>query len=149
MKNSLTGNEPAPVLNYKRMCPAFPHESTADQFFDDAQFESYRALGDHIAEETFARWAGDPEVREALGLNLPRPQKRDSDCAKVIRNMMPTLAWDDLRIRHSPFRAADNQQFRELTRNWVSWSSSFSTRRSSAGTTSNAWGWLRRARHRT
>jgi Patatin-like phospholipase len=113
MKNSLTGNEPAPVLNYKRMCPAFPHESTADQFFDDAQFESYRALGDHIAEETFARWAGDPEVRTALGLRTrPLPER---DCATVNRKMMSTLAWDELRIRHSPFRAADNQQFRELT----------------------------------
>ncbi len=35
MKNSLTGNEPAPVINYKRTSPVFPHESTADQFFDD------------------------------------------------------------------------------------------------------------------
>jgi hypothetical protein len=113
MKNSLTGNEPAPVLNYKRSQPAFPHESTADQFFDDAQFESYRALGDHIAEETFARWAADPEVRVALGLRTPILPERD--CASVNRQMMSTLAWDELRIRHSPFRAADNEQFGELT----------------------------------
>ena len=66
LKNSLTGDEPAPVMNYRMTCPDFPHESTADQFFDDAQFESYRALGSHIAEETFAAWAGDPRVMAAL-----------------------------------------------------------------------------------
>ena len=56
LKNSLTGDEPAPVLNYKATNPTFPHETTADQFFDDAQFESYRALGVHIAEHAFAGW---------------------------------------------------------------------------------------------
>jgi hypothetical protein len=40
LKSSLTGDEPAPVLNYRSTSPAFPHETTADQFFDDAQFES-------------------------------------------------------------------------------------------------------------
>jgi hypothetical protein len=29
----------------------FPHESTADQWFDESQFESYRALGYHIADK--------------------------------------------------------------------------------------------------
>ena len=59
LKNSMTGDEPAPVLNYRSRCPAFPHETTADQFFDDAQFESYRALGVHIAEGTFGRWLAE------------------------------------------------------------------------------------------
>ena len=56
LKNSLTGDEPEPVLNYWSDRPEFPHESTADQFFDDAQFESYRALGVHLAEHTFGPW---------------------------------------------------------------------------------------------
>jgi hypothetical protein len=56
MKNSLTGDEPEPQLNYKTVSPDFPHESTADLFFDDNQFESYRALGVHIAEDTFGAW---------------------------------------------------------------------------------------------
>jgi hypothetical protein len=57
LKNSLTGDEPETVLNYEVNSPAFPHETTADQFFSDAQFESYRSLGVHIAKSTFARWA--------------------------------------------------------------------------------------------
>lgn len=56
MKNSLTGDEPEPILNYHVSFDRFPHESTADQFFSDAQFESYRALGAHLAETTFSRW---------------------------------------------------------------------------------------------
>jgi hypothetical protein len=56
LKNSLTGDEPEPQLNYKTQAPDFPHESTADVFFDDGQFESYRALGVHIAEDTFGSW---------------------------------------------------------------------------------------------
>jgi hypothetical protein len=30
--------------------PAFPHESTSRQFFDEGQFEAYRALGYHVAD---------------------------------------------------------------------------------------------------
>ncbi len=53
-KSSMTGNEPADVLDYKRRNPTFPHQSTADQFFDEEQFEAYRALGYHMCEEIFA-----------------------------------------------------------------------------------------------
>jgi hypothetical protein len=122
MKNSLNGNEPAPVINYKRTSPAFPHEPTADQFFDDSQFESYRALGDHIAEETFGLWIGEPEIREALGLPFRKPYQDVNDpqkCAKefpLAENRRAWDAWDDLLIHHSPFKAADNAQFRELTK---------------------------------
>ena len=59
IKSSMTGDEPAPVENYKQGHEAFPHETTADQFFDDDQFESYRALGVHMAKHTFAPWLED------------------------------------------------------------------------------------------
>lgn len=38
---------PADVIAYARGNLAFPHESTADQFFSESQFESYRHLADH------------------------------------------------------------------------------------------------------
>lgn len=38
---------PADVIAYARGSAAFPHESTADQFFSESQFESYRRLADH------------------------------------------------------------------------------------------------------
>jgi hypothetical protein len=34
----------------------FPHHSTGDQFFDEEQFEAYRALGYHMASEASANW---------------------------------------------------------------------------------------------
>ncbi len=52
IKSSLTGNEPADLQNYKKEQPAFPHHSTADQFFDEKQFESYRHLGQHVMVQT-------------------------------------------------------------------------------------------------
>ena len=48
-------------------------------------------------------------------LALPEGEPTDRRCAHVVRHMKSELAWDDLRIRHSPFKAADNAQFRELT----------------------------------
>jgi len=54
VKSSLTGDEPADVLGYHKRVPLFPHESTADQWFDESQFESYRRLGMHIGEKVFS-----------------------------------------------------------------------------------------------
>jgi hypothetical protein len=53
IKSSLTGNELAYILDYQAQHPTFPHESTANRFFDEAQFEAYRALGEHIGGELF------------------------------------------------------------------------------------------------
>ena len=53
IKSSLTGNERDYILDYRRSHPAFPHETTADQFFNEAQFEAYRALGEHIGDDLF------------------------------------------------------------------------------------------------
>ncbi|HWB83548.1 MAG TPA: hypothetical protein VG675_05385 [Bryobacteraceae bacterium] len=53
LKASLTGDEPADVIGYHSRTPQFPHESTADQWFAESQFESYRRLGMHIADQVF------------------------------------------------------------------------------------------------
>jgi hypothetical protein len=50
VKASLTGHEPVDVLQYHAKHPDFPHETTADQFFDEAQWESYRRLGEVVGE---------------------------------------------------------------------------------------------------
>jgi hypothetical protein len=55
VKSSLSGDEPADVLEYAGREKAFPHESTADQWFNESQFESYRALGRHVATLVFGR----------------------------------------------------------------------------------------------
>jgi hypothetical protein len=55
IKASLTGDEPADVIQYSKTNPDFPHETTADQWFSESQFESYRALGYHIALQIIGR----------------------------------------------------------------------------------------------
>jgi hypothetical protein len=59
IKPSVTGDEPQDVLEYYRRIPEFPHQSTADQWFGESQFESYRTLGMHIGEQVFARYQDD------------------------------------------------------------------------------------------
>jgi hypothetical protein len=49
IKASLSGDEPADVLQYRLEHSDFPHESTSDQFFGESQWESYRRLGEHVA----------------------------------------------------------------------------------------------------
>ncbi|MBB4374115.1 hypothetical protein GGD63_006944 [Bradyrhizobium sp. cir1] len=44
------GSEPASVRSYGQMHPEFPHESTANQFFGESQFEAYRALGEYSVQ---------------------------------------------------------------------------------------------------
>ncbi len=46
-KPSLSGDEPPDVLQYRWRNPAFPQQSTVDQFYDEAQWESHRRLGVH------------------------------------------------------------------------------------------------------
>jgi hypothetical protein len=50
LKPTLIGKEPADLLHYARSNSAFPHEPTLDEFYSEAQFESYRVLGAHIIE---------------------------------------------------------------------------------------------------
>jgi hypothetical protein len=57
IKPAVVGTENADVLNYRKAHPDYPHQSTADQWFDEAQFESYRALGYHITRSALARAA--------------------------------------------------------------------------------------------
>ena len=50
LKSSLTGGENTVISEYARSHSEFPHESTADQFFGEGQFEAYRDLGRHVSE---------------------------------------------------------------------------------------------------
>jgi hypothetical protein len=53
LKATITGDEAADVEEYRALHPDFPHESTINQFFDEAQWESYRCLGEHVASPLF------------------------------------------------------------------------------------------------
>lgn len=64
VKPAIDGGEPADVAHYAKQHPDFPHQSTADQFFTETQFESYRALGRY----TMQRILGPKPVTSEAGL---------------------------------------------------------------------------------
>jgi GNAT superfamily N-acetyltransferase len=66
VKASLTGDESPDLQQYTKRFPDFPHQTTADQFFDETQFESYRALGYHVALDIFKDAASDDEPGESI-----------------------------------------------------------------------------------
>jgi hypothetical protein len=50
---------PEDIRAYRARHPSFPQETTADQFFDDAQWEAYRRLGEEIGHRLFRSAAGE------------------------------------------------------------------------------------------
>lgn len=67
LKSSLTGDLPPDIMHYRRTHNSFPHESTADQFFDESQFESYRHLGYEAAMRSLAMMRENNELPPELG----------------------------------------------------------------------------------
>ena len=51
LKLTMISDLPTDVFSYKGVHPDFPHESTADQFFDEKQFEAYRELGYRVTKQ--------------------------------------------------------------------------------------------------
>jgi hypothetical protein len=121
IKSSLTGDEPADVLRYASLHPAFPHESTSDQFFDESQFESYRALGYHVGCTILSATAEKDELgtmsavelftalRQHWTLSAPAPQ----DAARKYSSALSDI-WTT--VRSTPELAfLDEQMFPEWT----------------------------------
>ncbi|AOF90197.1 patatin-like phospholipase family protein [Sinorhizobium sp. RAC02] len=80
IKATATGDEPDYVLDYERRFPAFPHETTGDQFFSEEQMEAYRALGFHAAWRALAE--PDPKKPSA-----PRPE----EVVRLLRDLKKRL----------------------------------------------------------
>jgi hypothetical protein len=59
IKPACYGDEPRDIYEYFKTNKTFPHESTADQFFSESQFESYRMLGAHTMEKLCTDCGGD------------------------------------------------------------------------------------------
>ncbi len=59
IKPACYGDEPRDIYEYFKRSKTFPHESTADQFFSESQFESYRMLGAHTMEILCTECGGD------------------------------------------------------------------------------------------
>lgn len=90
MKPSLTGHEPADVAHYASANRAFPHQTTGDQFFDEHQFEAYRALGygsgHRVLLKTMARLEQREQAARARnGLSGASQNAHDADGAACDR----------------------------------------------------------------
>ncbi|HEV8531499.1 MAG TPA: hypothetical protein VGT00_08795 [Methylomirabilota bacterium] len=73
VKPTLTGDEPADITHYHGAHSSFPQEPTSDQYFDEAQWESYRRLGFEIASDLFhAAAARSEKPGEGGGKLTPR-----------------------------------------------------------------------------
>ena len=58
LKATRTGDEDLYISRYAAENPSFPNQKIGDQFFDEAQWESYRALGEHIGNLLFSSGGG-------------------------------------------------------------------------------------------
>jgi len=75
VKPILTGDEPPALTYYAEISRSrgntFPHHSTADQFFTETQFESYRRLGEFSAKELKRAMAAFPDLEETQPALFP------------------------------------------------------------------------------
>lgn len=90
IKPSLIATEFAEVLNYRKANRDFPHQSTADQWFDETQFESYRSLGYRIGMTVF-------RPPEQSGGGDPWPVHSIPELAEAVR-----MAWGNKEGPGSP-----------------------------------------------
>jgi hypothetical protein len=54
LKSTMGADMPGDILHYKRAFSSFPQDSTLNQWFTESQFESYRLLGQLIADKAKA-----------------------------------------------------------------------------------------------
>jgi hypothetical protein len=62
-------------MAYATANAAFPHETTADQFFSESQFESYRTLGFEIMDGVLKDAAENVDTIADAGIVTPRPAR--------------------------------------------------------------------------
>jgi hypothetical protein len=93
IKASVTNDEPVDVAEFRKRHAEFPHTSTANQFFDESHFESYRELGHHVAEGIFTS-------------NMkPLPVKTSTDAADEVEKL-----FDKIKKRYHLLMATEDNQ---------------------------------------
>jgi len=110
VRASLTGDEPPDVQEYAAKNRAFPAQSTLDQFFDETQFESYRALGYHVASHVFN------DALKEVGLLFPERTVHDPDEAFVQENR---ALFAELRRRWFPPIPDVDRAIAQTAKDWL------------------------------
>jgi hypothetical protein len=110
LRTSMTGDEPPDIQEYSSKNPDFPWESTLDQFFDEPQFESYRALGFHVGQSTFKEAVAEVEDHERLWSNW------DSELEFKRGNQR---LFSAVQRRWAPSPSHQNASYVHAARSWV------------------------------
>lgn len=71
IKPSVSGDEDKDIIGYQSSHDTFPNETTLDQFFDEAQWESYRKLGRHIGKRLMRALKTEVKIGEGDGGKIP------------------------------------------------------------------------------
>jgi Patatin-like phospholipase len=87
MKTTLIEDVSFKVKGYKAQHSDFPDQSTADQFFDEVQFQAYRELGYAIAEEMLKHKVPE-EMRTGLAFEF---DSDDESAAPVLADYISAL----------------------------------------------------------
>lgn len=66
-KSTMTADCPSDLRLYRQRHPEFPHDSTANQFYDPGRFESYRSLGELVARSVCKGLPADWKDRKHQG----------------------------------------------------------------------------------
>jgi hypothetical protein len=105
IKLACTGGEPGYIVDYRRQNPDFPHQSTADQIYDEAQFEAYRRLGECAAESLFRGELTGKPLNPQTEVSSGKPQfKTLSEWFQALaNNLLPDNdpAFDDPSTRQT------------------------------------------------
>jgi hypothetical protein len=89
IKPGYHGTESPGIVAYATANAAFPHETTADQFFSESQFESYRSLGFEIMDGVLKDAAENVDTIADAGILTPAPKRRN--LCDLIRALDPEL----------------------------------------------------------
>ena len=96
IKSSITGDEPAQVLGQQSAGSRFPHDETLNQFFNETQFEAYRALGEHMGAFLETRYT---LFLTSNGGTMPAPAgmapEQRAEFVRMFFNSFLIKAWTD------------------------------------------------------
>ncbi|MEJ2592156.1 MAG: patatin-like phospholipase family protein, partial [Candidatus Thiodiazotropha sp.] len=119
VKASMTGSEPADVGQYAAQHPAFPHESTGDQWYTESQFESYRTLGLHAMSSLLADAISDERRerhRRGFGIGKTSRDRVDEIMYEILN---PEKRADTASGRPHTVRNLDREVlFKRLSERW-------------------------------
>ena len=123
VKSSVTAPEGRPEISreeklkyatykYKIYHPTFPHESTADQFFDEVQWEAYYQLGQFIAAdvlhlndlEYYLEQGVSLSVEELIDILNEKPEQEATETVPA-----PTVEYDRAVEETSHFEIAEEE----------------------------------------